>query len=302
MLQAWAQLVRLPNVFTAPADVIAGAALSYFQPHQQNGLPDNIVWLCLISVCYYMAGMILNDVADVEEDRRERPFRPLPSGRISKASAIIAGTLLMAVGLVIGLMQLPIGWTWQQCLPLFALPVLILLYNFVLKQTLLGPIVMGLCRGFNLLLGTIMVSDPGMISYIAAGVITIYITGVTTIAYDETRQLSKWRRNLGLFAIYLSPIILVALVNNAFQFKGRPEYLDYASYYAIAVIMMPAVVWTRAATEPKPANIGKAIKYSILGLIVLNSVLTFYTLGYPGLLVLLFLVPALFLGKYIYST
>lgn len=302
MLQAWAQLVRLPNVFTAPVDVIAGAALSHFQPHQQNGLPDNIVWLCLISVCYYMAGMILNDVADVEEDRRERPFRPLPSGRISKTAAIIAGTLLMTVGLVIGMMQLPIGWTWQQSLPLFALPVLILLYNFVLKQTLLGPIVMGLCRGFNLLLGAMIVSDPGMITYLAAGVSTLYITGVTTIAFDETRALNKWRRNLGLFAISFAPVLLAYFCISSFLFKGKPEYMDHADYYAIAVCVMPAFVWTRALIQPLPANIGKAIKYSILGLIVLNSVLTFYTLGYPGLLVLLFLIPALFLGRYIYST
>ena len=89
-------------------------------------------------------------------------------------------------------LQLPDGATCATGLPLYALPVLILLYNFWLKKTLLGPIAMGLCRGFNLLLGTI-IAEPEAICYIAAGVSTLYITGVTIIAHDETRQGTSWQ-------------------------------------------------------------------------------------------------------------
>lgn len=302
MLKAWAQLVRLPNVFTAPADVIAGAALSLYVPHQDIGLPGNIVLLCLISVCYYMAGMILNDVADVDEDGRERPFRPIPSGRVSRQTASVVGVALLVAGLVIGLTQLPAGANWRQSAPLFALPVLILLYNFWLKHTWLGPITMGLCRGFNLLLGAIMVAEPTVICYIAAGVSTLYITGVTIIAFDETRRLSIFRMRVGQIVIYFSMIILAGTYHSYSRLKGMPEHVDYANYFVIALLLMPAFIWIRAVDKPEPAIIGKAIKYSILGLIVIDAVQVMYPLGWPGLLVLLFLIPALFLGKYIYST
>ena len=45
--------------------------------------------------------MVLNDVYDVETDARERPYRPIPSGRISlnKAQSLGYGLLLCGVGL-----------------------------------------------------------------------------------------------------------------------------------------------------------------------------------------------------------
>ena len=66
-----------------------------------------VTLLCLLvaSGCLYTAGMVLNDVFDYEIDRHERPFRPLPSGRISlgaarglepAAAAIFAGACAFA--------------------------------------------------------------------------------------------------------------------------------------------------------------------------------------------------------------
>ena len=42
---------------------------------------------------FYTAGMILNDVADLEVDRRERPERPLPSGAVSRTALAAFGAL-----------------------------------------------------------------------------------------------------------------------------------------------------------------------------------------------------------------
>src|SRR5438067_2386375 len=88
--RAYAQLVRLPNVFTAMADItlaaLATAALRERWPV--------FVLLLLASSCLYCGGMVWNDVFDVEQDRRERPFRPLPSGRVSRGAAMRFGALL----------------------------------------------------------------------------------------------------------------------------------------------------------------------------------------------------------------
>ena len=78
-LQAWLELCRLPNVFTALADPLAGALLA--GASWKNG--PGLVLLMLASGCLYTGGIVLNDWHDIEKDRVERPDRPLPSGRVS---------------------------------------------------------------------------------------------------------------------------------------------------------------------------------------------------------------------------
>src|SRR5688572_1337303 len=89
-----AQLLRLPNVFTAVADVMMGYLVTHGQFRHDGVLP-----LLVASSCgLYLAGMVLNDVFDRERDARERPERPIPSGRVSVSSAALLGALLLAAG------------------------------------------------------------------------------------------------------------------------------------------------------------------------------------------------------------
>ena len=50
----------------------------------------------------YSAGMVLNDVFDVEVDRVERPERPLPSGQIPVGWARLLGFEMLFFGAVAG--------------------------------------------------------------------------------------------------------------------------------------------------------------------------------------------------------
>src|SRR6266581_4496360 len=96
-LKPYLQLVRLPNVFTAAADSLAGWLLvrgSFVEPGRW-------VPLILTSMSVYAAGIALNDVFDVELDRVERPGRPLPSGRVSIRFAKGLAVFLLAIGLVL---------------------------------------------------------------------------------------------------------------------------------------------------------------------------------------------------------
>src|SRR5262245_24632863 len=90
---AYARLFRLPNVFTALADV----AMGYFFIERAIARLDVFLALLGASACLYTAGMVLNDVYDLEIDRRERPSRPLPSGRISATWAKWLGYELLLV-------------------------------------------------------------------------------------------------------------------------------------------------------------------------------------------------------------
>src|SRR5688572_2542760 len=101
-LRDYLQLVRLPNVFTAMADVLMG----YLVTHDPAPLPTlklpGVFWALLgASCCLYCAGMVLNDVYDIDADRRERPQRPLPSGRIGWNVARWLGYELLLAGVAL---------------------------------------------------------------------------------------------------------------------------------------------------------------------------------------------------------
>ncbi len=88
-LRSYLALVRLPNVFTAMADVAMGFLFVQSRGWQWDPWWDSwtLATLLAASGLLYMAGMVLNDVFDLETDRHERPDRPLPSGRIPLTTA-----------------------------------------------------------------------------------------------------------------------------------------------------------------------------------------------------------------------
>ncbi len=93
-VRTWLQLVRAPNLFTVPGDPLAGylMANSYF-------IDWTLALVIAASLCFYAAGLLMNDLADEAEDRRERPNRPLPSGAASRKSVIMVMVALCVVGL-----------------------------------------------------------------------------------------------------------------------------------------------------------------------------------------------------------
>ena len=112
--------------------------------------------LLLSSVCLYWAGMVFNDYFDIEQDKRERPFRPLASGRVALSVALRIGLLLLALGVgFAALADLDSGGLRWRSLPLAAaLVIAILLYDSWFKRTWAGPACSwGSCRFFNILLG-----------------------------------------------------------------------------------------------------------------------------------------------------
>src|SRR5690242_2306567 len=93
-IKPYLQLVRLPNVFTAAADSLAGWLLvrgTFETPGR---------WLPLLaaSMAIYAAGIALNDVFDLATDLKERPDRPLPSGQVSRSFAVSLGAILLLLG------------------------------------------------------------------------------------------------------------------------------------------------------------------------------------------------------------
>lgn len=291
--RAYAQLARLPNLPTALADICLGALAATALP--RHGLA--FVCLLLASACLYAAGMVWNDYFDREQDRRERPFRPLPSGRISPRQAAQLGAVLLVLGV---LLALPVGKT--SLLVAVFLAAAILAYDGWLKHTWAGPLTMGACRFLNVLLG---VSVCGSLLWPRGAhlalIVGLYIVGVTWFARTEasTSNPSALR---GAAAVMLASLLL-ALPLPAFLPEGQHSSFLFP-YLLVGLGFFVGGPVVRAINNPAPSQVQAAIKRSLMALIVLDAVLATAIAGLIGLVILFLLAPSVYLNRksWLYAT
>jgi 4-hydroxybenzoate polyprenyltransferase len=255
------------------------------------------------SASLYSAGMVWNDFFDVEQDRRERPFRPLPSGRVTRRNAGFLGAALVIAGLgfaaLAAWVNVPPGWT-----PLIVAGLLvgaILLYDAWLKRTWLGPIAMGTCRFLNVLLGLTVVEETrfgwGGRVYIA-WVVGLYIIGVTWFARTEARASKK--SHLSGAAGVMAAALMLALATPLWSAGNTSSVLF--PYLLVGLGFLVGLPVVHGIAQPTPLRVQLAVKRALLGLVVLDAVLATALSGTTGLILLILLLPLLYLGRWIYST
>lgn len=225
----WLRLVRLPNLLTVPGDPLAGYLLATASTAVWTPALGQVV---AVSLLLYMAGLIMNDLADIGLDAQERPDRPLPSGLLDEGLARLAMVSFLALAL---LLARYIGW--PTVVVALALLVTITLYNQFFKRTILGPLFMGVCRGLNVWLGVSLVPDRTDLLYLAAAGIAFYTMAVTLIARDE---MSGCR--LGFRAL-LPLLVVVMLVHQLLT----ETTLGGAYVYRLGVILFLAFSLTGLA-------------------------------------------------------
>lgn len=132
-------------------------------------LPGREIVLGMVAVFLISgAGMVVNDIFDIDIDRRNRPKRPLPSGRISIGSAKVYAVVLFAVGNFLGLLlgrqefyitllasALLIAYAWKLKKVLFAghaavsfLVALSFFFGGLVQGNLLAPLWVGVIAFF----------------------------------------------------------------------------------------------------------------------------------------------------------
>jgi 4-hydroxybenzoate polyprenyltransferase len=299
--------VRFPNVFTALADIALGALAV------RRLVPDlslqrwwwSTILLLAASACLYCGGMVWNDFFDLEQDQRERPFRPLPSGRVTWTAAWRFGAGLLGAGLLFALLA---GWQaggmhWLPGGLALLLAGTILLYDGWLKRTWAGPLGMGTCRFLNVLLGLSAGNHlPGSWGFYLALVVGLYIVGVTWFARTEAR-VSRRRSLIGAALVMLAALVLalplpVLLPDPRSQYATSPLF----PYLLVVLGFLVGLPVCRAMAWPSPLVVQAAVKRAILGLVILDAVLATTVAGVTGLGILVLLLPALYLGRWIYST
>jgi 4-hydroxybenzoate polyprenyltransferase len=292
--RGWLELIRLPAVFTAPADVLAGAALTGALASTADTplTAARLAGAVLASVAVYAAGMAANDYCDARIDAAERPHRPIPSGRVTQAQVLrFVVTLQLLAVLIAGVVSVAtgaaalatVGLTW--------------LYNGILKDSPVGPLSMGACRYGNALIGACAVAWPVPPQAWGAPLATLlYVAAVTAV--------SRFEVGGGRGGAYRTAVaILVALSGIA----GLVGALHNAPLWSTLVGLAPTLWLLRAVRPAWPEASGGAVRgivmAGIFGIALLNAALCAQA-GQPliAALVVALAVSGRFVGRRFYST
>ena len=263
-LLPYLKLVRAPAAFSALGDPLAGVLLAGGALSRQRA-PR----LAAASALIYLAGMALNDLADRDEDARERPERPIPSGAVSPRAAALVGGALLFGGIAVA-RGAGARWTGP------ALAAMVVAYDFQLKHSsTLGPIAMGACRSLSLLMGVESETDAlGARGGEAALLLGAYVAGLTLLARSET-GVAKQAELRGGAALAGAALVAAAV-------RGGPASMAWAA--GAAALAGPAV--SRALSDPGPKTVGPAVGALVRAIPALDGALAGARRPVPALVLL----------------
>lgn len=288
---AWRQLLRLANVFTALSNVLAGALLA--QGSWEPAPP--LILLLTSSALLYCAGMVLNDVFDAELDAQERPERPIPSGRVRREEAALVGWTLLAMGVGMAAWS---SYLLASLAPIIigaSLVVTIVMYDGGLKAIWAGPLAMGWCRTLNVLLGASLAGSAVSLSaWWYAGTVGVYTLGLTLLAKEEAS--GRVGDTLSLLKLLMLVSISGLFLLAAFVSSNFGPLTWFLICFMTLYLMEMAV--SQAISQPTPENVQLSVKRLILLFIVIDAAACSAVGGWkPALLVLSLLVPTLLLSR-----
>ena len=283
--------MRPPNLLTALADILAGFAAAASLQHTlgdnlfefiQHDLPwRQLVLTGMASVCLYAGGVVLNDVLDADLDAKERPERPIPSRQITLRIAAVFASSLLVLGIILAFVSnTTSGWL------AVTVALLVVTYNSVAKKNdFFGPLTMGLCRGGNLLLGISIFPQHLLPLGFLAIIPIVYISAITLVSRGEVHGGSR-ASFIFAFVMYLLTAAMVLSLGILDEFDS---IVSLVFLVPLLVLVLPPLVKAKQTNDP--SMIGKAVKFGVLGLIVLNASIASGFAGWIFGLLLLILLP-----------
>lgn len=279
-LRAHLALARVSNAPTVVSNVLAGAVLA-----TALGLDGTIVLIAVAMVLFYTAGMYLNDIFDLDIDRRQRPDRPLPSGQVSVPAAVGVTVGLFAIGLVLLAFT-----TWEALIGGLVLVGVITLYDAWHKTNPAGPFIMAATRSLVYITAFLAYdSDVSSGLVIWAVLMLFYVAGLTSIAKTESgiAGLRYWP-----FAALVAPAVYAVIAEAS------------VGVVVMAVVFLAWAVYSASfAYVATRRSIGGAITRLIAGISLLDAMVLATHEAWWGVAIALVAFGAtLFFQRYIRGT
>ncbi len=315
MLKYYLQLFRIPNIFTVPPDILGG----YFVTAINNVPSTNyfdVLLLVFSSIFLYVGGLVTNDLFDIRKDKTERPNRPLPSGKINRSMAILLSALFFGSGVLLSSLL-----TFTSTLISIFLVVMILSYNYKLKNGLTRPFLMGGIRSLNVVYGASCnmdflngINEPTntMYSYITlanllflALAVYIHVFTLTFFSTRETKQDDKSlvEKPLNLKQVYVCYLLLFAIIY-LLGVHYLPNKLLFSVFFVSFLLLITVLFYSKIRkTRYGFEDAQFLVKNMIVLLIALDSSFVAGSGGlFFGVLSMCLILPCVILGKKIQMT
>jgi 4-hydroxybenzoate polyprenyltransferase len=297
VLRQYLLLIRLPNTFTVPSNILTGY-FAIIAPAYAHSL--QLFILILSSVLIYIAGTVFNDYFDVEIDLKERPYRPLPAGTITKQKAFVIAMLSLVSANI-----LAFAVNWSSFVISAILSATVISYDYRLKNTAIGPITMGSARFLNVFLGGspalfVLLADNNnfFVRMIFASLsIFLYVLAISLLSRKEINGMQTRRTIISSFFIVF---VVIASITFA-GFLGIFKMEFFSNLILFAGIMI--ITFKQTKSRNSSLAIQKAIKNMVISIIVLDSVFISGSIGlYYGLATLLLIIPSIIFSRKLYVT
>lgn len=289
--------MRPANILTAVADIMFGFAASgiaidflyeknfWFKINEVASL----YWLITSTIGLYGGGVVFNDIFDARLDRKERPERPIPSGKVSMTASAILGSILFLAG-VFAAYQVSVISAVIACL---VIPLALVYNKYSKHHTIWGPLNMGACRCANLMLG-ISVVPKAMEQLWFLGLIPIlYIGAITLVSKGEVYGADRRTVENGilLYMLMLLGVLNMGIFLDKFKFFQALPFL-------LLFLLITVPSWVQVLKKREGADIRKTVKTGILSLIALDASLAAGFAGFEfGALVLILLPLSVWIAK-----
>lgn len=257
--------MRVSNLPTIWSNCLIGAALGARTAAVDVVSVTPLLMALGACTALYTAGMVLNDWFDREVDARERPARPLPSGRISPRAALAVGNglLIGGIALVASLDPWAIG-----CAAVLAL--MILTYDAWHTRSLVFVVVLGLCRALVYWLSAAcqgpLAIDRGALLVVPL-ILAAYVVLLSVVARNELTLDGKPGRAPLLLATACPGIGWVVL----FATGGGRFGVVALIALALALGSSTWILWTGAALQRRRIPVVSGVQRLLAGICLLDA-------------------------------
>ncbi len=109
----------------------------------------------VVVVLVAAGGYVINDYFDYEVDRLNKPYRPIPSGRVSREEALALALALFVGGVVLSLLPGPVSFAYA-----FLNAVLMFMYSYKIKEFgLIGNITVAFSGASTIIYGGLAIAE-----------------------------------------------------------------------------------------------------------------------------------------------
>lgn len=267
------QLLRPELPFAAGVCVVIGEIMALGSLPPLSKLFLGFMWGVFLS----SPAMILNDYFDIEVDRVNAPQRPLPSGLVSPATAILFTVITTLVGLTASF------YLGQAALVLYLVFWLIgFIYNWKLKEMgLYGNLLVSFSVAITFILGGIVVGEPRNKAVWIISLMVFFFDLAEEIAADAMDIEGDKKRNVKSVAILLGKkqalrisavlfllVIVISLLPVFFNLLGT-SYLIIISLTDMVILFFVMKLLTSRTIEQGRSSIRSIYLSALVGMLTI---------------------------------